>query len=103
MRVRRFNAAGIERFRAQLALLRQDPQSSAETTILEDNALTDPVMPVDVERVDFVTKREAADYLDPKLATLSGRGLFDDVGLWSWLAMFYLDDVAPPRSGGRKL
>ena len=104
MRLRRFNAAGIERFRAQLAVLRQDPQSPVDTTILEDNALTDPVMPaVDVARPGFVTKREAADYLDPKLSALSGRGLFDDVGLWSWLAMFYLDDVAPVRSGGRKV
>jgi hypothetical protein len=103
MRLRRFNVTGVERFRAQLAVLRQDPKSPVDTTILEDNALTEQAMPaVDVARPGFVTKREAADYLDPKLSALRGRGLFDDVGLWSWLAMFYLDDVVPPRSKGRR-
>lgn len=104
MRLRRFKPAGIERFRAQLAVLRQDPRSSVDTAILEDDTLADPVTPaVDVARPGFVTKRDAADYLDSKLATLGRRGLFDDVGLWSWLAMFYLDDVAPVGSGGRKI
>lgn len=104
MRLRCFNAAGVERFRAQLAVLRQDPRSPVDTTILEDNALTDPVMPaLDVAQPGFATKREAADYLDHKLSGLDRRGQFDDVGLWTWLAMFYLDDVAPVRGTGRKM
>lgn len=104
MKLRRLTPAGIERFRSQLGTLRQDPTASVDETILEDATLTELVSPtVELERPGFGIKREAADYLDTRLAVLNHRGLFDDIGLWSWLALFYLGDLAPLLNGRRKI
>ena len=104
MRFRRFNTEGVERFRAQLGAIRREPQLCCDTSILEDDSLTERLVPgTDLAQPGFKTKREAADYVHPKLVEFDHRTVFADVGLWSWLAMFYLDDLAPVRDGKRKL
>jgi len=104
MRLRRLNEAGVMWFRAQLAALRANPGQNLELERLEDPELTVPVEPIiQVEKPDFETKRDAAVYLGSKLKPLDSAGLFDDAGLWAWLALLYFDLVCRKRSGRRKV
>jgi len=103
MKIHRFNDAGVTRFRAYLSDLRQTPTFPPPWDLLEDSSLT-MTLPegIDVERPSFTTKRDAAVYLHEKLKPLLRTELFKDVGLWTWLSLFYFDDVCPESGGKRK-
>ncbi len=102
--LRQFNAAGIARFRQWLAAARGDPHLALPTELLTADDATEVVEPhVTLERPGFATKREAAIYLRDALATLDGDDVLRNAGLWTWLTLYYFDDVCPPMSGGRKV
>src|SRR5438067_622944 len=96
MKLHRFNEAGISRFRGYLADLRQKPSLPPPWEMLEDAALT-TVVPeaIELERPGFALKRDAAVYLHAKLKPFMGQNLFKDSGLWTWLSLYYFDDVCP--------
>ncbi|MBC8870462.1 MAG: hypothetical protein H8E44_13655 [Planctomycetes bacterium] len=104
MRLREFNDAGIDRFREFLVHARHHPDAEPPWHILRDEHLTKEMLPaVELDRPGFSTKRDAAEYLHDTLAPLPERGLMQNVGLWSWLSLYYFDDLCPKRSGKRRI
>ena len=104
MQLRRFNPAGIDRFKAYLAAARTDGGANVPWDVLEDDTLTEPMDAlVDLDRPGFATKREMVTYLHDQLQVLPERGLMRDAGLWIWLAMFYFDELCPKEGGSRKV
>ena len=47
-----------------------------------------------VEARPFADRREAGQYLAQQLEPLAAAGVVDDPYLWSWLGVFYLDEVS---------
>ncbi len=102
MKIRRFNEVGIARFRSYLADLRQMPSLPPPWEMLGDAALTTLVPEaIELERPGFVLKRDAAVYLHGKLKPLLGQNLFKDSGIWTWLSLYYFDDVCPAANAVR--
>lgn len=100
---RRLNAAGIERFAAFLAGLRKDRTLAPDRSLLVDESTSEFMAGgVELERPGFTTKKQAAEYLHPRLKKLSHPNLFRDEGLWTWLALYYFDDVCPPDASGKR-
>lgn len=102
MIVRQFNQAGIEAFRKFLAVYRPDGMGAVPRDMLEDNALTAVVTPqIEIEPQSFMVKSEAAHYLRDRLAPLGERDVATNADLWTWLTLFYFDEVCPVRGGKR--
>lgn len=64
---------------------------------------------INVEARRFGTRFELAEYLDSKLTELGGSpgsgsaDIWQDAGLWAWLALYYFDQLCPPDATGRRV
>lgn len=101
--LRRLNAEGVSRFAAYLAELREDRTRAPDRSLLVDESTSEFMAgAVALEKPGFSTKKQAAEYLHPRLKMLNHPDLFRDGGLWSWLALYYFDDLCPCINGTRK-
>lgn len=50
----------------------------------------------------FATRLELGHYLVKQLSVLTAASVAFDEGLWDWLSLFYIDELLPPDSGGRR-
>jgi len=101
--VRALNGAGIERFRAYLARLRAGDTGDPPLELLADPACTEELSAeVQVEPVRFATRWRAGEYLWNRLASLAPAEVEGHRGLWAWLALFYVEQLAPRRADGTR-
>jgi hypothetical protein len=101
MKIRRFNAEGMTQFEAYLNNVKAEPTLAPPFHLLEDPLATEP-LPLDIEldQKPFSARFDAAAYLNEKLSPAVLPGLDRDVPLWTWLALFYFDQLCPPGKGG---
>ena len=96
--LRRLNAKGIAAFRQYLASIRAGSEFQSSPALLYVDDFSVPIKPrVDVEQREFKNKMEAAKYLNEALENVAL-----DTPLWSWLALFYFDQLAPIREDGKR-
>ncbi len=99
--VRRLTQAGIEKFREYLGELRTGSTAKPPRWLLTDSETSEPFSPERfIEDRSFDTRLEAARYLCQVFEGCSD--LEEDVGLWSWLSLFYFDQVCPARPDGSR-
>lgn len=102
-RLRRLNARGVEAFGGYLQQIRDGVEFQPSPAILHIDDYSDAVTPrIDVQAVEFGSKYEAARYLADALAPLQTASLQTDVGLWSWLALYYFEQLSPKDAEGRR-
>src|SRR5262245_5062448 len=102
MIVRQFSDSGIREFRAWLAQARAAPGASVPRDLLEDNQHTFALTPqMVVEPRRFATRRDAAEYFSKLLAPLPEVDVALNAGLWTWLSLFFLDQVCAEKNGQR--
>jgi hypothetical protein len=102
MILRQFLPSGVQAFKAFLATCRESPRSPIPGEVLENDALTESVKPsIIVEPKVFATRREAAEYLSTILRPLPEADVAFNVGLWSWLSLFFFNQVCPEADGYR--
>jgi rubredoxin len=95
--IRRFKEAGVDAFRSFLDHARENPDQEPPWELLDDASMTETLGSKSVlGRQGFKTKREAASYLLPRLKAAVPGDLMADAGLWTWLALYYFDDICPP-------
>lgn len=58
---------------------------------------------VDVEPRKFSNRFEIAEYLFEKFATSELTDVDQDRGLWSWLSLFFIDEVCPVTADGSRI
>ena len=98
-RLRCLNARGIEELRRFLQQIRDGAEFRANPAILYvDEFTTRFPRTVEIEPRTFASKFEAAEYLTGVLGDVPS----EDVGLWSWLALFYFDQLSPLDATGRR-
>jgi hypothetical protein len=102
MKLRRFTDSGIEQFRIFLAKARENANVLVPVELLEDDAHTEVVDPeIEIEDQSFATRADAATYFHAKLAVLNADDVNSDSGMWSWLSLYYFDQVCPVMNGRR--
>jgi hypothetical protein len=103
MKLRRFNSDGVSAFATYRARLSLEPNLVPPTQTLEDPALTEEIPgAIEVPKREFENRFAAGtflnDLLEPSGITLPER----DRGLWSWLTLFYIDEVCPADGNGNR-
>ncbi len=101
--LRRLNAKGIAEFRSFLARIRAGEEFQQSPAVLYVDSTSEPLskeIRIDAKR--FKRKYDAAKYLHELLAPMDSPSLMIDEGLWSWLALFYFDQLSPVGSDGKR-
>jgi hypothetical protein len=101
--LRKLNRKGIAAFREYLASIRAGAEFQPSPALLYVDDFSIPVRPrIEVEPRVLKTKLGAAKYLTALLEPLEGPSLSADDELWSWLALFFFDQLSPVRGGKRR-
>ena len=101
--LRRLNAAGIQAFRGFLADIRAGAEFQQSPAVLYADTTSERIpSDVRVEARRFKRKLDAAQYLHDVLRPMQSAALMLDEGLWSWLALFYFDQLSPIGSDGKR-
>ncbi len=103
MRLRRLSDTGVEYFGEFLDSLGADPSLSLPAELLDDRVMTDQVVPeVEVEERAFPDRMGLAAYLYRDTALDEVPDVTWDRGIWSWLTVFYFDQLCPPDDEGQR-
>jgi hypothetical protein len=103
VRLRRFNKDGVAAFATYRGRLALEPTLLPPLEFLEDLALAE-LLPgdVDVTPRSFANRLEAGQFLNELLDKARVHMPERDQGLWTWLTLFYFDEVCPADAGGRR-
>jgi hypothetical protein len=102
MEVRLLNQTGTQVFREYLADLRGGVQNPIPSGLLDADEYTQEITEtVIAESRGFSSRLEAAVYLSSILRSISD-AVIEEPGLWSWLSVFYFDQVCPPGPEGTR-
>ncbi len=97
-KLRRLNAKGIDAFRELLQHIRDGAEFHASPAILYADEYSQRLArTIEIEARAFANKFDAAEYLSGILADVT-----PDIGLWSWLALFYFDQLSPVDGDGNR-
>lgn len=103
MKLRRLTPEGVRQFGLFLDNLRVSPDlPSPDFLLMDAQSSQESGSAAVVTRRQFHTRLDLATYLD-KVLTLSGlKQVESDIGLWTWLTLFYFDTVCPPKGAGKR-
>lgn len=100
-KLRMLNARGIEEFRGFLQQIRDRAEFQAHPALLYIDEYSSRLpRNLEIEPRTFASKFDAAEYLAGVLASLPAG--IDETGLWSWLALFYFDQLSPVGAEGTR-
>lgn len=105
MELRKFTDEGVERFRVYLRAAVEGSTAGPPRELLTDPKSSFSVRErLQIEPQVFANRLELARYLDRIFENLRERPdtLANDVALWSWLSLFYFDQVCPADEKGRR-
>jgi hypothetical protein len=103
MKLRRLTDTGIEAFSNYLAKLRAEPTLAPPVQLLDSPGVSEPLKTdAAVEPRPFATRLDAAEYLHGLLAGSGLVGLDRDRGLWTWLTLYYFDQLCPADGHGKR-
>lgn len=101
--IRVLNQEGIKQYKQYLAAARMGSVDSPPDHLLWDGDCSDPFLPhVEMERRVFNSPYEFGRYLSDILDHCEARDLSRNHALWSWLSLFFIDQIAPPDDNGRR-
>jgi len=103
MELRKLTKRGLELFQAYLQALRSGEPADFPEDLKEDPALAVPCPDLGVvEDRRFQSRLEIGRYLNEVFAGVPFRRIGEDVGLWTWLSVFFFDVVCPAGTGGSR-
>ncbi len=102
--VRALNEKGIQKFRDYLNEIREGSTQQPPVDILKNSVYSSELESgVEVENNLFGDKLEMAKYLYSRFQMLSHSEVGQNVGLWSWLALYYFNQLCPPIRSGKRI
>ncbi|MEK7686753.1 MAG: hypothetical protein AAB466_15160 [Verrucomicrobiota bacterium] len=103
MKLQRFNTDGVSAFSTYRARLALEPTLPPPLELLQDPALIE-LLPgeVDVPTRKFTNRLEAGCFLNELIDAAKVQLPERDQGLWTWLTLFYFDEVCPADGNGRR-
>jgi len=103
MKLRILNEFGLEIFREYLDNLRSGSNESPPFKILNDNDTSESISNgPEIEQTEFANRRDVAVYLKEILEGFSFTELESNIGLWSWLDLFFFDQTCPENPEGKR-
>jgi hypothetical protein len=104
VRIRELNEAGIEKFKDFLIVMRETGESETSLPELLSDETYTRLLPnkIEIEQGSFSTKYEIAEYLHEKVSRISPDKKYRNIGMWTWLAVFYFDVLCPADSEGNR-
>lgn len=103
MKLRRLNSIGISRFADWLDSLRGGGTDPTPAYLLEDAECSSEMeWKVEVEDRTFESRYELGEYLVSRLGVCDQRVIQNDAGLWTWLALFWFDQLCPRGPDGNR-
>lgn len=104
MKVRRLNHDGVQAFSAYLRQRRDGKSPEPPMNLLQDPECTEPIpVEAEIETRSFPNRMSLAAYLNKEVFTESWGGIEKDIGLWTWIALFYIGQICPPERQPKKL
>lgn len=101
--VRVLTSEGLAKFSGYLATLRTDPYQEPPLELLTDGRFSDPFDPlVTVEPRSFASAYEIGIYMIEVFLNCEDRLISRNNGLWSWLALFYFDQLCKSDAAGKR-
>jgi len=101
--IRRLNKDGIAAFASYLEIMRKGGTDPAPFQLLTDPAFSEELEEnVTVERQVFKDPFERGSYLATTLNSFDRRQIAYDFRLWSWLALYFLDDLCAANAAGKR-
>lgn len=101
--VRVLNAEGLAKFSEYLGELRTDPAKAPPFDLLSDGRYSDPFDPqVTIEPRSFASAFDIGEYMMKVFAACEDRLISRNNGLWSWLALYYFDQLCKPDAAGNR-
>lgn len=102
-KVRVLNAEGIAKFAEYLATLRDAHSTPPPFELLTDGRYSDPFdSEVSIELRPFASAYELGAHLIEVFENCEDRLISRNHGLWSWLALFFFDQICKPDSSGNR-
>src|SRR5690554_1048430 len=102
MLIRRLNDNGLGEFERYVRHLKEGKPVSDPEWMLTDDRTSEPVpISVDVDDMSFPSRYEMGAYLCSKFAAHNIQPYIGDRGFWSWLALFWFDQLCPEKGGKR--
>jgi hypothetical protein len=105
MELRKFTDKGLEQFRAYLHEMGEGSTANPPLHLLTGSEFSKPMRgSVQLEHTQFVSRLDLARYLDQTFEELPERPdrLMNDIHLWSWMSLFYFDQVCPANDKDRR-
>lgn len=105
--VRRLANPGIAAFAAYLGHLREGVGTSLPTHLLMDPTTSESMpLPMEITRQPhgrpFESRYEFGKYLKEVLQGQDRRQISRDFGMWTWLALYFLDQLCPAEADGTR-
>jgi hypothetical protein len=101
--LRTLNDNGMRIFRDYLANLRSGSNDKVPFDALADAYCSGKMQPnIEIKKRAFATRLEAGAFLYEKLQPISYSQVERNTGLWSWLALYYFDQLCPARADGSR-
>lgn len=102
MNLRRLNDEGTRRMESFLDSLTTDSPEAYPEQLLTDPAASEGLaVEVPVDRAEFPRRFELAEYLYTRFAKAGLRDPERAAGVWSWLALYWFDQLCPKGKGGQ--
>lgn len=101
--VRVLNAEGLSKFTEYLAALRAAPFKAPPFELLTDGRYSDPFdPPAAIEQRSFNSAYEIGAYMIEVFKSCEDRLISRNHGLWSWIALFYFEQLCKPDESGNR-
>jgi hypothetical protein len=101
--VRTLNDDGVGQFRNYLQRLRDGARESPPVWLLIDSASSaELVKSIEVEQKSFASRLDFGVYLGEVLKPLGRRSISHDHALWTWLSLYFFDELCPLQADGAR-
>jgi hypothetical protein len=101
--IHKLNSIGIEHFKNYLYNLKGRPDLEPPFEILKDSNFSNQLSTeVKLEEIKFHNRTHMVEYLFQTLKNASISPGTEDQGLWSWLSLYYFDQVCPKKIDGNR-
>jgi len=99
--LKRLNDEGLQLFSESIAAMRAASAGQVPTGILDDDRFSEAIENAPaVDHRKFESRYELGEYLVDVLSDFNWQDINHDAGLWSWLALYYFDQLCPTGAGG---
>jgi hypothetical protein len=99
--IRVLTPAGLQKFRSYLDDLRGNPTLPPPFPLLEDPEAS-AAHGGSIENQQFKTRYDFGNYLITAMTRFDQRAISHDAGLWSWLALFFFEQLCPADKSGKR-